>query len=116
MDILVFQEPRVTATQLDASADVNAQNEDDMSALIIAAKYNRNPEVMSVLLEAGADAKMKNKKSVIAVNTRSTMRLCKVQPSISDGRRRHHRPSCPWPDVLPHHSHHVIGEFSSFFS
>ena len=43
-----------------SSADVEARNEDGWTRLLLAARYNENPEVLQVLLDAGADATAKN--------------------------------------------------------
>ena len=42
-------------------ADVNAQHKGGQSPLMVAAKYNQNPEVIITLLKAGADVKAKNR-------------------------------------------------------
>jgi len=39
---------------------VNARNREGSSPLMIAARHNKNPEVITVLLKAGADVKAKN--------------------------------------------------------
>ena len=41
-------------------ADLEARNEDGFTPLMLAARYNTNPEVLQVLLDAGADATAKN--------------------------------------------------------
>ncbi len=47
---------------LEAGVDVKAPNHHDgETLLILAVQYTRNPEVISVLLEAGADANKKDK-------------------------------------------------------
>jgi ankyrin repeat protein len=46
---------------LEAGVDVNEKfYHDGKTLLILAAQYNSNPEVISVLLEAGADANKKD--------------------------------------------------------
>ncbi len=40
---------------LDAGADINAQNNWGTSALLMAAEYNTNPDVITMLIQAGAD-------------------------------------------------------------
>jgi ankyrin repeat protein len=51
----------ITMTLLKAGADINAQNKVGMTPLIMfAARYNTKPEVITTLLNAGADAKVKD--------------------------------------------------------
>ncbi|MGA2761807.1 MAG: ankyrin repeat domain-containing protein [Spirochaetia bacterium] len=40
--------------------DLEARSKDGTTALMFAAVYNENPEVLATLLDAGADAKAKN--------------------------------------------------------
>jgi hypothetical protein len=54
--------PEMTSTLLKAGADINALSEDGRTALIWAALNNPNPEeVLRVLLNAGADATVRDK-------------------------------------------------------
>ena len=50
--------PKAVREDLSFGADVNAKDEDGWTALMYAA-HNPNPEVVSVLLEAGADVDAK---------------------------------------------------------
>ena len=45
---------------LASGAEVNAQDKNGWSALMVAALHNPNPEVVAALLDAGADVKAKN--------------------------------------------------------
>jgi ankyrin repeat protein len=47
--------PQEIQAALKAGADVNAKNEDGDTALMFAARYNNDPEVISVLVKQGAD-------------------------------------------------------------
>ena len=51
---------------MDAGADVEARTEDGQTPLMFAAIENSNPEVLQVLLDAGADATAKNGMGEIA--------------------------------------------------
>lgn len=47
-----------------AGADIDAKNKDGNTALMWAAGYNDNPEIVLILLNAGADAKDNEGKTV----------------------------------------------------
>ncbi len=54
---------------LEAGVDVNEKfHHDGKTLLILAAQYTRNPEVISVLLEAGADANKEDDSRMAARN------------------------------------------------
>ena len=48
-------------TLLKAGADLKAQDKNGATALMYAAEYNQNPEVITTLLKAGADIKAQDK-------------------------------------------------------
>jgi hypothetical protein len=52
--------PQSIQAAIDQGADVNARDKDGSTPLIRAAQNNTNPEVITTLLKAGADAKAKN--------------------------------------------------------
>lgn len=52
--------PQRIQAAIDKGADLKAQDKDGLTALMWAAGYNQNPEVISTLLKAGADAKVKD--------------------------------------------------------
>jgi len=52
--------PQEVETEIKAGADVEAKDNDGMTALLLAARQNGNPEVSSVLIQAGADVNAKN--------------------------------------------------------
>lgn len=56
----------VIGSTLAAGADGNLQDEDGWTALMIAAAYCDNPDVILVLLEADADGKLKSKDRMTA--------------------------------------------------
>ena len=47
--------PQQIEAAIQAGADVNAQNNGDVTPLMVAASNNNNPEVLKVLIQAGAD-------------------------------------------------------------
>ena len=49
-------------------ADVNAKNKDEVTPLMPAARNNSNPEVLTVLLDAGANAKAKDNEGKTALD------------------------------------------------
>jgi hypothetical protein len=51
--------PQDVQAAIKGGADINARDVDGMTALMYAAQYNSNSEVISVLLKAGADVKTK---------------------------------------------------------
>ncbi len=55
----VSNPPQVITTLLNAGAHVNDQDQDGGTPLIWAATFNPNPEVILILLKAGADPKAK---------------------------------------------------------
>ena len=60
------------STLLKAGADTNARIKDGMTALMEAAMYNQNPEVITTLLAAGADTKAKDNARKTAFNYAQT--------------------------------------------
>lgn len=46
---------------IEDGADVNAQNKDGKTPLHLAVEFNKNPEVVRTLLEAGANPKSKDR-------------------------------------------------------
>ena len=55
------------ATLLKAGADIEARDNDGMTALMYAAANNRNPEVITSLLKAGADVNAQSRYGVTAL-------------------------------------------------
>ncbi|MGQ9474407.1 MAG: ankyrin repeat domain-containing protein [Candidatus Caldatribacteriaceae bacterium] len=53
---MVERKPRDNPGSYRSRAEVNACDEYSSTPLILAARWNRNPEILEVLLEAGADA------------------------------------------------------------
>jgi ankyrin repeat protein len=49
--------PQDVQAAISKGADVNARDKDDMTPLMCAAETNKNPEVITILLKAGADIK-----------------------------------------------------------
>src|SRR5271157_1112001 len=49
--------PQTIQTAIDQGGDVNAQNKDGWTPLMIAAANNQNPEAAATLLKSGADVK-----------------------------------------------------------
>ena len=45
---------------IEAGADLNAKDDDGMTALMLTARYNPNPEVIKALVDAGADINVKD--------------------------------------------------------
>ena len=52
--------PQDVQVAINNGADVNARNKDDMTPLMCAAETNKNPEVITTLLKAGADIKARD--------------------------------------------------------
>ena len=59
--------PEVVLVLLDAGADANAKDEQDMTALMRAVAKKSSKEIIVMLLDAGADANAKDKENVTAL-------------------------------------------------
>jgi ankyrin repeat protein len=53
--------PQDVRAAISKGADVTSQDSDGMTPLLVAAKYNQNPEVIVALLKAGADIKAQDR-------------------------------------------------------
>lgn len=59
-ELVITGTPRDVQAAISNGADLKARNESGDTALILAAGYNKNPEVVATLLKAGADLEAKN--------------------------------------------------------
>ncbi len=60
IDLVVRGTPQDVQAALDKGADVNARDTNGLTPLLTAAAYNTNPEVVAVLVEAGADTEARD--------------------------------------------------------
>ena len=61
LDLVIAGTPQDVQAAISNGADLKARNEGGDTALILAAEYNKSPEVIATLLKAGADLEAKNK-------------------------------------------------------
>ncbi len=60
INLVVRGTPQDVQASLDKGADVNARDPKGLTPLLTAAAYNTNPEVVAVLVEAGADTEARD--------------------------------------------------------